>query len=160
MRRFAFVFAAITLSLVPRMSGAQDSSAYVRWSEFRKNPSTATLWSVFIPGGGQMYAEENWRGVSLFTGSAVGALLVVGALHNETVCDLSFDGFGNAIEHCPGRKDGMFYSGIALAVVPWLYSLVDAPQAAKRFNARHKIALRVEPAPRGRALRVRVSISR
>lgn len=104
-----------------------------------KSGSTAFLLSFLITGAGQMYAGETGKGVSLLLLDIGGtALLINGAA--------SCAGYGS---HC---EDGQIAAGAALALGAWIYSMVDAPGAAGRYNREHVRALPVVGvAPRGGA---------
>lgn len=109
----------------------------------RKDPSMATMYSVFLPGWGQMYSEEHAKGGGLLVLSAVGVALAAKQLSCATASD------------CESTAGGMALgaAGMVAFFGSWLYGIVDAGDAARRFNATHGLAVAgIEPflAPAGR----------
>ena len=76
-----------------------------------KSPGTATVISVIVPGGGQMYAEELGRGLTILGISTAAPL--AGALTGSS---------------------GAVLAGLAVSVAAWVYGIVDAPRAVRRHN--------------------------
>jgi TM2 domain-containing membrane protein YozV len=114
-----------------------------------KDGTTATLLSLVITGGGQMYAGETGKGFSLL-------LIGVGAAVTGYVAS-NCDSYG-----C--EDTGPLITGYAIAVGMWVYSLVDAHSAAARHNAlapQTLVTPRIEPlftAGAERSTRVGVSL--
>lgn len=98
-----------------------------------KDGTTATVLSVLLTGGGQMYSGEVGRGVGMLL-TGVGSIVV-----------------GYAASGCDayGCNDtGPLAAGYAGALAIWIYSMVDAHSAAARHNAlapRTAIESRVSP---------------
>ncbi len=90
-----------------------------------KSGTTAFLLSFLITGGGQVYAGETGKGVALFLMNVGGAALAINGL-------AQCDGY-----YSDGCNDSQVAIGAALLVVPWIYSMVDAPGAAGRYNRKH-----------------------
>jgi len=115
-----------------------------------KSGTTAFLLSFLITGGGQVYAGETGKGVALFLMNVGGAALAINGL-------AQCDGY-----YTNGCNDSQVAIGAALLVVPWIYSMADAPGAAGRYNRKHA---RVQPVaglgPRGGAhLGMRLALGR
>lgn len=108
MRRKALLLLGVgALLMAGRQAGAQQTqpAGY-------KDPGTATVISVIVPGGGQMYADELGRGLTML-GISFGAP-IAGAL--------------------TGSSGGVI-AGLAVSLATWVYGIVDAPRAARRYNA-------------------------
>lgn len=108
MRRKALLFLAVGALLV----AGRQASAQQAQSEGYKSPGTATVISVVVPGGGQMYADELGRGLAIL-GIAWGAP-IAGAIS--------------------GSSTGVL-AGVAVSLASWVYGIVDAPRAVRRYNA-------------------------
>ena len=109
----------------------------------RKDPGVATLVAVAVPGGGQMYAGEVGKGLGLFFGSAAAVGVGAGFSAREKCLTLvTPDPFGGRFttRECEGGDWRPLYVGAGLAAVVWLYGVVDAAPAARRFNRRHGLA--------------------
>lgn len=108
MRRTAQLFLGISaLLVVVGQASAQEVQPIGS-----KSPGTATVISVIVPGGGQMYAEELGLGLTILGISTAAPL--AGAL--------------------TGSSGGVL-AGLAVSVAAWVYGIVDAPRAARRHNA-------------------------
>lgn len=93
-----------------------------------KSAGTATLFSLLITGGGQLYNEETTKGVVMLTsGIAFTALALAGV--DEYGCDPD--------EVC---YPWMLPAGIGGALAVKIWSIADAAGGARRFNERHQIA--------------------
>jgi hypothetical protein len=86
-----------------------------------KDGTTATVISLLITGGGQMYAGETSKGVAMLLTS----IAAVGAGYAASGCD----SYG-----CDDT--GPLLVGYSVAVGVWVVSLVDAHNAAARHNAK------------------------
>lgn len=85
-----------------------------------KDGTTATLWSLLITGGGQLYSGETGKGLTMLL--SVPVAIVVG--YAASNCDAY---------SC--QNDGPLVAGYLFAVGMYVYSLVDAHSAAARHNA-------------------------
>jgi hypothetical protein len=120
--RLTFAFAAAATLLCARPATAQQQPGY-------KDPGIATIASVVIPGGGQMYSGETKKGVALL-GIGMGSLVLGYAA--------SVDG-GSA---APAAVGYLVYLGT------WVYGIMDAGDSAHRMNAKNGMAvggMRVAP---------------
>lgn len=118
-----------------------DTLAYIP-----KSASTAFLLSFLIAGGGQLYAGETKKGVVLMAMELVGSGLVI---HELATCD-------NVLgSEC---ADAKFWSGGVLALGSWIFSMVDAPGAARRYNEKYGRAQPIVDIEPGRAARFGVSV--
>lgn len=92
----------------------------------RKEPGTATLVSILVTGGGQMYAGDTKRGLMMLGGS-FGAIIVGAALSSGVSCG----DYSCSSSYTP------LYLGALAAVGIWVYSIVDAAPTARRMNQRN-----------------------
>ena len=101
-----------------------------------RSPAVAgalALWPGF--GAGHFYAGSPGRGTAILLGEVAGVLLVA----------LPAAGIGN------GEGEDLVPVGLALFFGGWLYEIIDAPAAARRYNRRAQAFL--TPAGGGVALR-------
>lgn len=133
-------------SLAPSTAAAQR----------RKDPGVASLWAVFVPGAGHLYAGERGKGIAMLAASATAFGVAVAQWDRTTEHVATYP-------YPPGspvptysdttrvrdRTPAYVAAGVGAAV--WLYSLVDAGNAVERANRR--VALLVAPG------RVGVSLS-
>ena len=103
-----------------------------------KSPSTATLFSVFIVGGGQFYAGETGKGLMLLAAAVVIPYAAATYYVNNTL-DCAFG------SSCDGSGTGVLYAGYAAGLAIWAYGIYDASDAARRAN-RRAAGLAVTPA--------------
>jgi len=101
-----------------------------------KDPGTATLLSVVIPGGGQLYSGETRKGLTLlgvgmggFTLGAAMTFASAGVSCNEDT--FSCESEGSAL---PAVLGYMAYLGT------WIYGIADASSSAQRMNTKHGLA--------------------
>ena len=102
----------------------------------------ATMLSFFLTGAGQMYSGERAKGSALLMLTAVG----VGVAARQLSCATASD--------CESTTGGLALgaAGTVAFFGSWIYSIVDAGDAARRFNSSHGlIATGVKPfvAPAG-----------
>ena len=113
-------------------SGQQLAQSY-NTGLSRKDPATATVLSVLVTGGGQLYAGETRNGLGLLLGS-IGATLVGYVVSDFTGesnfhCD-SFDCYYDTQD--PDITP--FWIGLGISGAMWLYGVIDASNAARRTN--------------------------
>lgn len=101
-----------------------------------KDPTTATLFSLLIAGGGQYYAGEPGRGTFFLLADLIGVALVLDGANRYATCD----GYYSSCDDGSGEAG----AGLGIALGASLVSLIDAHNAAHRHNRR----VGLEPAPR------------
>jgi len=87
----------------------------------RKDPGTATLVSIFVIGGGQIYAGEVGKGL-LMLGGATGAF-IAGAVASS--CD---------VDDCDSTP---LVLGTVALLGTYVYSIIDAGPSARRMNKKN-----------------------
>ena len=107
--------AAVLFCTSPAIAQQQQPVGY-------KDPGIATIISVVVPGGGQMYAGETKRGAMLL-GVGMGGVLLGSALTVETGSGL------------PVMAGSLLYLGT------WIYGIMDASDSAARMNAQRGLAI-------------------
>jgi len=140
-----------TIAAVPPGASTSASSEDARTADdvgqstLRKDPSMATMLSFFAPGSGQIYAGERGKGGALLALSTVGVVVAARSLSCAAASD------------CESSTGGMTLgaAGMLAFFGSWLYGIVDAGDAARRFNLRNGIAASgvrpiVVPGARGR----------
>jgi hypothetical protein len=115
-----------------------------------RSAATAFVLSFLIAGGGQIYAGETKKGVLLMLAELGGAGLII---HDLATCDEPLS------VGCNKTKQ---VAGAVLVLGSWIFSMVDAPGATRRYNekyARRQPLVGIEP---GRPARfgVRVALGR
>lgn len=99
-----------------------------------KNPATAFLYSLILPGLGQMYNEEVGSGFLLMFCSVTGFTITY--FTSESVNKNSSN-----VENV-----ALFYVGAIIYTFSFLYSIIDAPITAKKITeeSRYKNARRIK----------------
>ena len=118
-----------------RESAVPDASAADE-SVLRKDPAMATMLSFFLAGAGQMYAGERAKGGTLLAFAAVGAGVAAKQLSCATASD------------CDSSTGGLALgaAGMVAFFGSWIYGIIDAGDAARRFNSAHGLMVAaVEP---------------
>lgn len=110
-QRLMLVAAAALLFATP--AAAQHPAGY-------KDPGIATIVSVLLPGGGQMYAGETTRGAMLL-GIGMGGLIVGSAASTTSTAPI--------------------LAGSLLYLGTWIYGIMDASDSANRMNAKRGLAI-------------------
>jgi hypothetical protein len=100
-----------------------------------KDPVTATVLGVLLPGGGQMYAGRTGKGIALLALST-GAVVSGAALSRKGTCSVFVPDPASSIyiTECTDRKVGPLHAGIGMAVASWLYGAFTAPGDARAAN--------------------------
>jgi hypothetical protein len=133
---------AVAPATAEHESGAEASLVFAPRQDnvIAKDPGTATLIAVIVPGGGHMYSGETSRGLMLF-GVGVGGVIV------GTAATLSSTGVTCSEFSC--RDDTNYFPlllGYGAYLGSWIYGIVDAGNSAHRMNAaRGLAALPVNP---------------
>lgn len=104
-----------------------EEGARMRYLAERKEPSTALLWSLFIPGGGQIYNEETAKGLLMLAGVIA---CIATMFEEETTRTEHWWGYVEITETVIQAPQVIG----ALAISIW--SMIDAHQGVNRFNER------------------------
>lgn len=111
------------LSLLPFAAKAQQKDPSYR------DPGTATIYSVVIPGGGQLYSGETTRGLLLLAGSSA-ALLAGNVLSSPAKCDYD----SSFSLSCKEANNTPLTIGMLASLGIWGYGIYDAKKSAERMN--------------------------
>jgi hypothetical protein len=103
-----------------------------------RDPGTAVLLELLVPGGGHFYAGESAKGALLLGGSVAAVTAGFAAtMASRDPCEreVQFDAFNQCV-----RGSGLNWTplviGAATAIGIHLYGLIDADDAARRANTR------------------------
>lgn len=94
-----------------------------------KDPGTAMIISVLVPGGGQVYSGETKRGLTIF-GAGVGSLILGSALAVDEASDCAYEGDCASA----GGSTAPLMLGYLGYLAAWGYGVYDAQDSAKRMN--------------------------
>lgn len=136
--RFALILAASLVALPVYLRAQTAAASTVRSSPStvaHKNPETATLLGVLLPGGGQLYARRTGKGLALLAVSA-GAVATGAALSRDGTCS-SYVPDPNStlyITECTDRNRGPLHAGVGVAIAAWLYGAFTAGGDARAAN--------------------------
>ena len=120
--------------LLPGSASAQDSTA-----ADQKDPALAAAYGTAILGGGHFYAGEPVRAVGLWV-AGPGSFALGRYLWLDSERKNSFP----------------LYAGAGMLLASWMYSVFDAPHAARRANQSQNVSLQVSPSRSGVKVAVRV----
>jgi len=98
-----------------------------------KNPGTALLWSILIPGAGQFYNGQYGKGLLMLGIDAV-AFAAISTYGYSTYT--SYYGYYSSTE-----PTDVFYIGMAAILANSLWSILDASKSAKEINRKNGLAL-------------------
>jgi TM2 domain-containing membrane protein YozV len=98
--------------------------------------------SCYLPGAGQFYNQEPGKGVAQL-GLFIGGLVIgIAELPYDKAVVTGYDEWGNAYGYYEHHgNDGASAAGFVLAGVVWIWSVVDAPGGAERYNRKHGLSL-------------------
>lgn len=96
-----------------------------------KDGSTATLFSFLFPGAGHYYAHDAGLG-TLLLGSYIGGVVLI-VTSDDGLCTV--DSYSYDVS-C-SKRDTRIAVGAGLVVASWLTGLIDAHNAAHRYNRAH-----------------------
>lgn len=118
----------------PPMAGYEIPGEPGRHLPGAKDPGLGLLFSFLLTGGGQIYAGEVKRGLTMLlvpAGVAVASFGVAAA----TCDDTSYDPWRGGSNDCDSAA--LAAAGVTgvVALGSWIYSMVDAGSAVKRYNA-------------------------
>jgi len=133
-------------------------SGYYAYPQSPKDGGLALVLSFLITGGGQMYSGEVGKGVGLLVLSGLGAATTLAAVEIASTCTSTYYGGCN-----DSSEAGLALVGVSVWLGTWIYSMVDAPSAARRYNAAHGLRVgAVRPVfrqgPRGTSIGVAFSV--
>src|SRR5689334_23319578 len=126
---------AAVMMLLPFAANAQQRDPSYR------DPGTATIYSVVLPGGGQLYSGETTRGLILLGGSSA-AIFAGSALSSPAKCN-----YDNTFSlSCKEANNTPRTIGVLASLGIWGYGIYDAKKSAERMNLKrsHHTA-RIEP---------------
>jgi len=136
------LLAALLVPTVAHTAAAQDSTEATASDPVRaKDPGVATAYSVVFLGGGHLYAEEYTKAGLLW---AFGPGTFGVGLH--------------FYQQSNGEGVSMLYGGIATLAIMWIYSITNAADAARRWNASRQSAISIWPAKSNSGAGVRLSV--
>ena len=101
-----------------------------------KDPGTATLLSVVVPGGGQLYSGETNKGLMLLGGGLGGLILGTAMTTNSISASCDYDEFtcSDDTNYLPMAVGYLAFFGT------WVYGIIDADDSAQRMNAKRGMA--------------------
>lgn len=104
-----------------------------------KSPSSARLYSILMPGAGQLYNGETRKGLLQMGAAVVGvALFIIYLPSSEFVRD---DYYWASYGYWTDEGSAVLsYGGLAVALGASVWSIIDAPKGARRYNERHGLA--------------------
>ena len=108
-----------------------------------RDPGTATIYSVVLPGGGQLYSGETGRGLMMLVGSSA-AVLAGTALSTQATCTYDASSFSGL--SCKQANRLPLTIGMLGSLGIWGYGILDAKKSAERQNLKraHRVS-RIEP---------------
>ena len=97
----------------------------------RRDPAMATLYSFFLPGTGHMYAGERGKGAGLLALSVAGGVFAASGLScaADSTCE------STTSRMTLGAAGTLAFFG------SWIYGIMDADDAARRYNSRNGLAV-------------------
>ena len=105
----------------------------------RKDPTTAFLFSLLVPGGGQFYNGESKKGLIQLGMAVTGIVLVYNNWpeYEWVRDDYYWASYGYTREY---GNETLMYTGFALYLGGAVWSLIDAPRSANRINRQNGLA--------------------
>lgn len=119
------------MNVSSQLSVELDSRNFINYSvlneaDFKKRkPGVAFLWSFLVPGGGQFYNGQSYKGGLMLGGAVFGLLLLL-------------DGSEGS------NTEASYTAGSLLLVGTSLWSLIDAPISAVTLNKENGVTLNIE----------------
>jgi hypothetical protein len=116
---------AVLVMLVPSGASADPS------------PGAARLYSALLPGAGHMYAGESSKGLTLMSLYVGSLALAIGTgpwtWEDEEEGDPFFSDLAEGTGTSTTTKV-IFAASAATAGITWLYAVIDAPKAVRRYG--------------------------
>lgn len=113
---------------------------------FERSPHKAVSLSVFLPGAGQFYNEENEKGAAFAGTYLVSTICWFYPLWTE-LSNLPLSqrlNFGLAISHMSGMESLLFKIGTVISFIVYAASVYDAGTVASKWNRERRKALGLE----------------
>ena len=122
-RKFSLIIATAACAVWSAPVRAQQVAPVARTQTLPvKDPMLATVISVLVPGGGQLYTSRYGKGLGLLLGSAAGVAIAIDANHSR--CEVA--------NTC--NRQAVVVAGIASAAVLWGWGWATAANDARLFN--------------------------
>ena len=122
-RRFSSIAALAACATAFGAAGAQQRAPAKSYSTPYKDPELATVLSVLVPGGGQLYTERWGKGIGLLGASAAFAAIAIDASNSK--CTVGNNCNTHAVET----------AAIIAGAVAWGYGWATAGRDARRRNS-------------------------
>jgi len=108
-----------------------------------KDPALATILSILIPGGGQMYAGKPLKGALVIV-SILGSLGVAASVQDPEECSETMSTGGTSVRTCTGGNPPSFQIALGAAAASYLFGIATAGNDARDYNTsrRHQVSLR------------------
>jgi hypothetical protein len=133
-RRIA-IWLGVAVLLPLGFARAQDSTRSLSPADpAYRNPQTARVLGIFIPGAGQIYAGETLRGLAL-SAVALSGIAAGIVMYNEKECPIISFG-GDACTAPSNQAHALAMTQIAAGIAAWAIGAIDASHAAERQNER------------------------
>ena len=100
----------------------------------KRKPGIAFLWSLIIPGAGQFYNKQTFKGILAFSVTATGIVYLLRGGDGPP------PGLGTS---AADEKNNQFPIGAVFVITSSLFSTIDAVISAKRINKRNNYTLKV-----------------
>lgn len=134
---------AVQSQTVPVETVTQTTRTVEMRNPLRKDPTLAFHLSCYYPGGGQFYSGQSGKG-ALQLGLVIGGIILAVAEAPQYEDYYDYWGYYVGTEKT-GGNDGACTAGICLAVGSWIWSVVDAPGCAEKYNREHGLTLYEDP---------------
>ena len=144
MRHVLLLFVLMIGVALPAKGQDDDDAMTSRERMLYKDPGTARLMGLLLPGGGHFYSDETDTGLLIF-GAGLGAPLVGFELTRTSEEQDCPEGATTPSDCQITRNYTPLYVGLAVGAAAWGLGILDADNAARRANERNGITARVHP---------------
>jgi len=103
-----------------------------------KDPNMALLWSVFVPGGGEIYANGSPAVTIISYGAFFGGLISYYSFPKKHYDSVSVLGYTSNYSY-KSYQSGYLWAGVLIYTAGWIYGMADAQAAVQRENNKHLI---------------------